>query len=287
MPPDSFTASELGIYACPACKRLLCREEAEFRCPACSKAYPIRETIPDFILEELSRSADPELRRMRFIDRMARIYESQVVVSDGSKYLWWISQPISGTADQYRVSESPIDQGTGAGYRVRPRHLRAAGCITVEGSVRNRRIHGNAAARRSLCGAGRHPQCAFRSRTSGGSPFRRWPFRRRPLLWLASSLHGYGDCFARDGSRHETSGNSFRVYFRRRPQRSPSVSECAGVESYTSRPSCIRSSADGALLDGYRLYGFPARSIRLHFDVQRPQASGLTGGARAKRKSGN
>ena len=78
MPPDSFTASELGIYACPACKRLLCREEAEFRCPACSKAYPIRETIPDFILEELSRSADPELRRMRFIDRMARIYESRL-----------------------------------------------------------------------------------------------------------------------------------------------------------------------------------------------------------------
>ena len=36
----------------------------------CSQAYPIREGIPDFILEELFRSADPALRRMRFIDRM-------------------------------------------------------------------------------------------------------------------------------------------------------------------------------------------------------------------------
>lgn len=32
------------------------------------------EGIPDFILEELSRSLDPVLRRMAAIDRMARIY---------------------------------------------------------------------------------------------------------------------------------------------------------------------------------------------------------------------
>jgi ubiquinone/menaquinone biosynthesis C-methylase UbiE len=48
------------------------------RCSICSQAYPIREGIPDFILEELSRSADPVLRRMRFIDRMARIYETRL-----------------------------------------------------------------------------------------------------------------------------------------------------------------------------------------------------------------
>jgi len=48
------------------------------RCPACSQAYPIKEGIPDFIQEELASSADPELRRMRFIDRMARIYESRL-----------------------------------------------------------------------------------------------------------------------------------------------------------------------------------------------------------------
>jgi ubiquinone/menaquinone biosynthesis C-methylase UbiE len=48
------------------------------RCPACSQAYPVREGIPDFILEELSQSEDPVLRRMRFIDRMARIYETRL-----------------------------------------------------------------------------------------------------------------------------------------------------------------------------------------------------------------
>jgi 2-polyprenyl-3-methyl-5-hydroxy-6-metoxy-1,4-benzoquinol methylase len=40
--------------------------------------YPISKGIRDFIREELSRSVDPRLRRMRFIDRMARIYETKL-----------------------------------------------------------------------------------------------------------------------------------------------------------------------------------------------------------------
>jgi ubiquinone/menaquinone biosynthesis C-methylase UbiE/uncharacterized protein YbaR (Trm112 family) len=78
MTADTSHAGELGVYACPACKRLLLQEEGALRCPTCSKVYPITEGIPDFLLEELSQSADPELRRMRFIDRMARIYETRL-----------------------------------------------------------------------------------------------------------------------------------------------------------------------------------------------------------------
>jgi len=78
MTSDTSGDRELTIYACPACKRLLGQEEGMLRCATCSRAYPINEGIPDFILEELSRSADPELRRMRFIDRMARIYETRL-----------------------------------------------------------------------------------------------------------------------------------------------------------------------------------------------------------------
>jgi len=72
------SVSELSIYACPVCKRRLRQEGQTLRCAACSRAYPIADGIPDFILEELSRSADPELRRMRFIDRMASAYESKL-----------------------------------------------------------------------------------------------------------------------------------------------------------------------------------------------------------------
>jgi len=78
MVADTSLASELAIYACSACKRRLRQEEGVLRCPTCSQAYPIREGIPDFILEELSQSKDAVLRRMRFIDRMARIYETRL-----------------------------------------------------------------------------------------------------------------------------------------------------------------------------------------------------------------
>jgi uncharacterized protein YbaR (Trm112 family) len=57
MTTDTSVASELRIYACPVCKRLLRQEESVLRCTTCSQDYPIREGIPDFILEELSRSA--------------------------------------------------------------------------------------------------------------------------------------------------------------------------------------------------------------------------------------
>ena len=78
MSTDTAAASELGFYACPVCKRLLRQEEDVLRCSNCSQAYPIREGIPDFILEELSRSTDPVLRRMAAIDRMAPIYETRL-----------------------------------------------------------------------------------------------------------------------------------------------------------------------------------------------------------------
>jgi len=78
MTADTSIASELGIYVCPVCKGPLRQEESMLRCPTCSQAYPIREGIPDFIREELSDSKDAVLRRMRFIDRMARIYETKL-----------------------------------------------------------------------------------------------------------------------------------------------------------------------------------------------------------------
>ncbi len=78
MATDTSVVSDLGIYVCPRCKGLLRQEKGALRCPACSQTYPLREGIPDFIGEELSQSADPVLRRMRFIDRMASIYESRL-----------------------------------------------------------------------------------------------------------------------------------------------------------------------------------------------------------------
>src|SRR5208282_4613581 len=70
--------SDIPLYVCPVCKLRLQQEDGALRCTTCSQVYPIREGIPDFISEDLSRSTDPVLRRIRFIDHMARIYETRL-----------------------------------------------------------------------------------------------------------------------------------------------------------------------------------------------------------------
>jgi len=75
---ETSVTSKLGVYICPRCKHPLQQEDRMLSCTGCSQVYPIAEGIPDFIREELAQSADPVLRRMRFIDRMAGIYESKL-----------------------------------------------------------------------------------------------------------------------------------------------------------------------------------------------------------------
>jgi len=71
-------AAGVGIYVCPTCKHVLEQEEGKLHCAACSETYPVHDRIPDFVREELWKSADPELRRMTAIDRMASIYETRL-----------------------------------------------------------------------------------------------------------------------------------------------------------------------------------------------------------------
>jgi SAM-dependent methyltransferase len=75
---DRCARNGIEIYVCPICKNLVRHENDMLLCDSCRKNYPIQDEIPDFILEELSQSRDPVLRRMRFIDRMARIYETRL-----------------------------------------------------------------------------------------------------------------------------------------------------------------------------------------------------------------
>ena len=75
---DRGIPSEHEIYACPSCKNLLYQEKEALSCHNCVQSFLIREDIPDFLCEELSQSKDPVLRRMRFINRMARIYETRL-----------------------------------------------------------------------------------------------------------------------------------------------------------------------------------------------------------------
>jgi uncharacterized protein YbaR (Trm112 family) len=140
---DRSIANELAIYACPRCKRLLRQEACGLRCSVCSQAYPIPQGIPDFIGEELSQSG-PGTKENALHRSDGTHLRVAVVVSDRSKPLLGISQPIPCTAGSYNVAESGIDQRPRARYRLRPRHLRPADCVPVEGSIWNRHLYGNA-----------------------------------------------------------------------------------------------------------------------------------------------
>ena len=253
MTADTSVPSEFGIYVCPACKRRLRQEEGALRCSTCSQAYPISEGIPDFIREELSRSSDPVLRRMRFIDRMARIYETRLWYPLVLNLYGGFRSPslaqLIGTVTQKvesvkgRVLDIACGPGT-YGRRIASPSKEVFGIDVSMGMLRQGVAYAAQEGIRNVHFA--------RARVEA-LPIRRRPFRRRPVLRLASPFCGYRGCAARDGSRHEARGHSFRLHFHRRWRWHPEVSPCAGVESQPSRPSCIRASGDGAVLDRCRL----------------------------------
>ena len=51
-----------AILACPACKGELIFEETRIICPACRKAYPIRDGIPVMLISEAEPWADRKAR---------------------------------------------------------------------------------------------------------------------------------------------------------------------------------------------------------------------------------
>ncbi|MGQ9688465.1 MAG: methyltransferase domain-containing protein [Desulfobaccales bacterium] len=62
-------------YVCPRCQGPLAGEGSHLRCPTCALAFPVREGIPDFILDNLRRSRHVVLRRVRWFDWLATIYD--------------------------------------------------------------------------------------------------------------------------------------------------------------------------------------------------------------------
>ena len=63
-------------YVCPSCKGELELRQETLVCLPCQVSYPIINGIPDFILEDLSHSSSPVLRRLWAFDILAPVYES-------------------------------------------------------------------------------------------------------------------------------------------------------------------------------------------------------------------
>jgi len=72
------STGDFSIYVCPTCKGALRLNDEALSCPICQVIYPITEGIPDFILEDLTRSSHPVLRGVKNIDLLAWIYETKL-----------------------------------------------------------------------------------------------------------------------------------------------------------------------------------------------------------------
>lgn len=78
MKVDAGPRSWAQFYVCPNCRSPLLDANGGLRCASCDSLFSVVDDIPEFIAGDLSASPDPQLRRMRFIDKMARLYESQL-----------------------------------------------------------------------------------------------------------------------------------------------------------------------------------------------------------------
>lgn len=69
---------DFTIYVCPKCKGALVLEDQELICRICQLTYPIVEGIPDFVLEDSTKSTNPDFRFIKFVDWIASIYETKL-----------------------------------------------------------------------------------------------------------------------------------------------------------------------------------------------------------------
>lgn len=75
---NPMNAEHLKVYACPQWRSNLKATAGSLECANCGKSYQIHDGIPDFLLEDLVRSAHPVLRKVLKIDLLARIYETRL-----------------------------------------------------------------------------------------------------------------------------------------------------------------------------------------------------------------
>lgn len=79
-PPDFEYVKDnpLTIYVCPKCKSELQQQSSGLYCLPCHRTYPLTNEIPDFLLLRPEESANPFLRNVKRMDKLAWIYETKL-----------------------------------------------------------------------------------------------------------------------------------------------------------------------------------------------------------------
>lgn len=122
MNPASYTseAAELSAYACPKCKGSLRPSDDALLCDACGSSYPTGNGVPDFVLEDLTKSTNPTLRGVKNLDRLSRIYETKIWYPFVLNFYGGLGAPsmeqlVHTTADLVPVEGYILDAACGPG----------------------------------------------------------------------------------------------------------------------------------------------------------------------------
>jgi SAM-dependent methyltransferase len=70
--------AQTDAYVCPSCKGPLARGGQAFDCRVCHATYPIVDSIPDFVGQDLDSRISPALRAFLKVPLIGRVYETKL-----------------------------------------------------------------------------------------------------------------------------------------------------------------------------------------------------------------
>jgi len=103
-------------YVCPNCGATLFLERDWLSCRRCKGTYPVKSGIPDFILEDLSKSQHPVLRSVSHLDVLAKIYETPLWYP--IVYRFYGGLFIPSVKEEVRIVTEMVDAEKGLGLDV-------------------------------------------------------------------------------------------------------------------------------------------------------------------------
>jgi ubiquinone/menaquinone biosynthesis C-methylase UbiE len=103
-------------YVCPVSKQLLTPKTNGLFCQQEGVEYPVKNGIPDFVVEDLTESTNPVLRSVDKIDEFAKIYEGPLVYGIVDKVNAELGLP--STEDMAKTMTEMVDAENGVGLDV-------------------------------------------------------------------------------------------------------------------------------------------------------------------------
>jgi SAM-dependent methyltransferase/uncharacterized protein YbaR (Trm112 family) len=103
-------------YVCPVCRLPLSLRMSGLFCQRCGVEYPVKNGIPSFISEDLSKSTHPILRSVSSLDELAKIYETWLWYP--IVYHFYGGLFIPSVEDEVKIITGVIDAENGLGLDV-------------------------------------------------------------------------------------------------------------------------------------------------------------------------